>query len=167
MSLDSTAPSSGAGSSRCCSRQRRSPDAKAEASRAGGPGACAVSRESCHFDYQPVACELTFLLSLRTRSHQNEVARFRTDQGVHRSEFPSVLSQSGQVAGGEAGAVLSLLSDKLHSFRGNPSPKVYIRDLVFPSCQCNRLLCGEPAQDQDRPLMFYYGTPQDPCVGPR
>src|SRR5437870_12388763 len=161
------APSCGAGSSPCCSRQRPSLNANQTRLKERAAGPRAVSRESCHFDYQPVACELTFLLGFRCRSLQNEVARFRTDQGVHRSEFPSVLSQSGQVAGGEAGAVLSLLSDKLHSLRGNPSPEVYIRDLVFPSCQCNRLLCGEPAQDQDRPLMFYYETPRVVCVDPQ
>src|SRR5437773_367891 len=27
-----------------------------------------------------------------------------------------------------------------------------------------RLLCGEPAQDQDRPLMFYYETQRAACV---
>src|SRR6266542_4775662 len=27
--------------------------------------------------------------------------------------------------------------------------------------------CGEPAQDQDRPLMIYYETPRDRCVGLR
>ena len=100
----------------------------------------AVSRVSCHFDYQPVASELTFLLGGRCRSLQNEVARFGTDQGVHRSDFPAVLTQSGQVTGGEAGPVLSLLSDELYSLRGDPSPEVYIRDFVFPGCQRNRLL---------------------------
>ena len=100
------------------------------------------------------ACELTLFLRFRCRSLQNEVARFRTDQGVHRSDFPPFLSICGQVAGDEAGPVLSLLSDELYSFRGDSSPEVYIRDLVFPSCQFSPPFRDEPAPGPGPPAHF-------------
>jgi hypothetical protein len=64
---------------------------------------------------------------------------------VHRSDFPTVLTQSGQVTGGEAGPVLSLLSDKLYSLRGDSSRKSTYAILYSQAANVIAPFRGEPA----------------------
>src|SRR3990172_2642996 len=66
------------------------------------------------------------------RPLENEVARPKSGQGLHRRHLPTVLAQHVQVAPDERRAVLPRLTDELRTLRGYSSPEVYVSDLVLP-----------------------------------
>src|SRR3990170_1492866 len=66
------------------------------------------------------------------RTLENEVARPKSGQGLHRRHLPALLAQRVQVAPDERRAVLTRLSDELRTLRGYSSPEVDVSDLVLP-----------------------------------
>src|SRR3972149_1758222 len=70
------------------------------------------------------------------RPLENEVARPKSGQGLHRRHLPTLLAQHVQVAPDKRRAVLTRLAGELRTLRGYSSPEVHVSDLVLPRSHC-------------------------------